>query len=108
MAFASMVDYLRRGSSPSSLGALTRVSFDKSIASPPIIQITPPTHMDWIPSFPDIVTMNGLAIFPRLLKASTIPVPVVLILEGKDSVVIKLKRANPKAELGKRYCWQAC
>lgn len=65
----------------------------------PKAQTIPPIHIDCTPNFPDKVTMKGLAMFPRLLKASTIPVPVVFMLEGKDYVVIKLNKANPKAAL---------
>ena len=50
----------------------------------PTKQITPPMNIDWSPKWSDIVTMNGLTMFPRLLNASHKPVPVVLILEGKD------------------------
>jgi hypothetical protein len=63
----------------------------------PVKQTIPPTQIDWIPRFVEIVTINGLAMFPKLLNASTIPVPVVLILVGKLSVVIRLNNANPKA-----------
>lgn len=63
---------------------------------PPAIHIHPPINTALTPSSPETVTKNGATIFPKLDIASEIPVPVDLMEVGKDSVVIRLKRAKPK------------
>ena len=46
-------------------------------------------NIDCSPNLSASVTMNGDAMLPRLDIASTTPVPVVLIPDGKLSVVIR-------------------
>lgn len=62
---------------------------DRNITSPPAAQTTPPMNIDCSPNLSASVTMNGDAMLPRLDIASTTPVPVVLIPDGKLSVVIR-------------------
>lgn len=54
----------------------------------------PPTNMDCMLNLSAIVTVKGAAMFPRLDIASTTPVPVVLMADGNDSVV--MREYNPK------------
>jgi hypothetical protein len=66
----------------------TNVSFDKNITSPPNKHTMPPMNIDCRSNLSASVTTKGEAILPRFDIASTTPVPVVLIPDGNDSVVI--------------------
>lgn len=71
---------------------------DRSMEAAPARHTIPPTSIDWTLIFSAMVTMKGEAMLPRFDIAYTMPVPLVFMLGGNDSVVIRENSPKQNAE----------